>query len=379
MTYPANSMVPQDETGVYPALGGLVPASLGRRAVGRLAEAVIGGALSAVVFLIFARQGSAAGLLIWVVAMWIYAMGTYLYFGMTGYLPGGKLVGIRQVRVQTASAPGWAGVLKYLLSALINGLTFGIGYLVIIALIPRNPLNRGWHDRVAGLIVIDTKASHSRPVVGLAANQPTGRVFEPPAGVASLPPVPGISPIRYTGPALDPVQPPAAPFVSSQPTLGASEPISAVPWTTPSPVQETLQRPGITAVESEMQLTQQVAIPLQVPKPSAGNSRYLVTRDDGTQFDPHSVALIGRNPGPNPKFPGAQLISLNDDTRTVSKTHLAVGVGQDGPWVQDLHSTNGSALASEISTEPLVPEVRTSIAAGARVSFGDRYLKVELA
>lgn len=53
------------------------------------------------------------------------------------------------------------------------------------------------------------------------------------------------------------------------------------------------------------------------------------------------VVILGRLPEPNPAFPAAQLVSLDDASRTVSKTHARLERQGDGWQLVDLHSTNG--------------------------------------
>lgn len=100
----------------------------------------------------------------------------------------------------------------------------------------------------------------------------------------------------------------------------------------------------------------------------------LVT-DAGTERVVDRAVVIGRNP----TAPAGELLFvLQDDTRSVSKTHLLVdGTGEE-TTVTDLGSTNGSAIVREDgSRESLVPNSPTVLPAGARVALGDRTLSVE--
>lgn len=54
-----------------------------------------------------------------------------------------------------------------------------------------------------------------------------------------------------------------------------------------------------------------------------------------------ATVVIGRDPTLSPTDgAGALVITVND--RSVSKTHAAIGVDDDGVWVEDRHSTNGT-------------------------------------
>ncbi|WP_313355095.1 FHA domain-containing protein, partial [Microbacterium sp.] len=68
-----------------------------------------------------------------------------------------------------------------------------------------------------------------------------------------------------------------------------------------------------------------------------------------------------------------------DDTRSVSKTHLAVLPARRGVLVIDRGSTNGSAIARDGAELPLTPGDPAPVQTGDVVRFGDRTLTVERA
>lgn len=75
------------------------------------------------------------------------------------------------------------------------------------------------------------------------------------------------------------------------------------------------------------------------------------------------LVLLGRNPAPLDEHPDAQLITVRDAGRTVSKTHASVQL-QGAAWViTDLNSTNGVyVLDAEGAENELEPGVATEIA-----------------
>lgn len=75
------------------------------------------------------------------------------------------------------------------------------------------------------------------------------------------------------------------------------------------------------------------------------------------------LVLLGRNPAPLDEHPDAQLITVRDAGRTVSKTHASVRL-QGATWViTDLNSTNGVyVLDAEGAENELEPGVATEIA-----------------
>ena len=87
------------------------------------------------------------------------------------------------------------------------------------------------------------------------------------------------------------------------------------------------------------------------------------------------VAILGRRPAADSAFPNAQLIALDDDTRTVSKSHARLERRADGWHITDLHSTNGVLLRSLLGTE-MEAAPGTSVAAGERFLLGDAELRL---
>ncbi|MBV0894035.1 DUF5684 domain-containing protein [Microbacterium sp. NC79] len=88
--------------------------------------------------------------------------------------------------------------------------------------------------------------------------------------------------------------------------------------------------------------------------------------------------ILGRKPDDEPEFPSAQLISVADGTRTISKTHAVLAL-VDGAWtITDLGSTNGVVLIDESGAErelaPHQPAVLTT-----RFLLGDAELRIEAA
>ena len=100
-----------------------------------------------------------------------------------------------------------------------------------------------------------------------------------------------------------------------------------------------------------------------------------VRLDDGRTVTVTSTVLLGRAPAARTgETPGA-LVTVADPGRSVSKTHLAVGVDADGAWVVDRSSTNGAVVTLPDGSRILcVPERRVRLVPGASVAFGDAAL-----
>ena len=99
--------------------------------------------------------------------------------------------------------------------------------------------------------------------------------------------------------------------------------------------------------------------------------------DDGRRIALDGLVLLGRNPQPKAGEEDAQLIKIADETRTVSKSHLAVGVDRDGVYVVDRGSTNGSTVSTTngMSTRCKADEL-VRVGEGAIVSIGDHWLEI---
>ncbi|MDX2376636.1 DUF5684 domain-containing protein [Microbacterium sp. LRZ72] len=87
------------------------------------------------------------------------------------------------------------------------------------------------------------------------------------------------------------------------------------------------------------------------------------------------VVVLGRRPIADAAFPGAQLVALDDDTRTVSKTHARLHRTDEGWSITDLGSTNGVILLAEgddeIDVAPGVPHPVTE-----RFLLGDAEVRI---
>lgn len=83
-----------------------------------------------------------------------------------------------------------------------------------------------------------------------------------------------------------------------------------------------------------------------------------------------SVVILGRRPSADPAFPTAQLVSVQDDARTVSKTHARIEQREDAWVVTDLGSTNGVLVRTLMGDEVEV-EAGGQLDAGERFFLGD--------
>jgi hypothetical protein len=91
------------------------------------------------------------------------------------------------------------------------------------------------------------------------------------------------------------------------------------------------------------------------------------------------LMLVGRAPVPRDGEGHAVLIALDDPDHSVSKTHLAITVNDEGVWVIDRGSTNGTAI---VDSDGMVTSVSSSapsrVAPDAEVRFGKRSFTIEI-
>ena len=118
-----------------------------------------------------------------------------------------------------------------------------------------------------------------------------------------------------------------------------------------------------------------VARPAAAPAPAR---RLRVRFDHGPVNEVLAPLLVGRDPAvTSDTLAGALLVAVPDPTMSVSKTHLLLSARDGRLWVEDLHSTNGTAVTHP-SGERVVaaPGSPVALPPGAVVEFGRRRAEV---
>ncbi|MDJ1114387.1 DUF5684 domain-containing protein [Microbacterium dauci] len=88
------------------------------------------------------------------------------------------------------------------------------------------------------------------------------------------------------------------------------------------------------------------------------------------------VVILGRHPAAEPRHPRAQLVTIIDPTRTVSKTHARLERRGDAWHITDLDSTNGVLLPSLLGTD-IELEPGTEVEVADRFLLGDAALRLQ--
>lgn len=383
------------------------PASLGRRAVASLLDVAValllGGGVVVAVALRTARDvGSdpaatpaVPGVLLgaWALLL-VQALVQWWTHGTLGWTLGRRLLHLRTVDARTGRPLGLGRVLLRGLVVAAGSVVL-VGWLVVLAspLLDRTGRNRGWHDRVVGGEVVDLRTAEA-PRTG---RREGGRGARSHGAAPARPrPVPARSvpdddwALVSPAGAADAVHPADPQDVGSR-RLGAllAERRGGGPSLVLPPLGEPgvapdvdtraipLLRPAVFALDPALEETRRSPLrPDERPAPPEPHDPRAVALElsDGRTVTVAGTVLVGRNPVGT----GAeQLVRVVDPGRSVSKTHLQLGVDDLGLWVADRGSTNGT-LVTLADGQQIVcgVEQRVRVPLGSTVSFGDCGLRV---
>ena len=338
--------------------------------------------------------------------------------------PGLRAMKLQLVGFLDGRPIGWSRVL-------VRGLVFwalyitGIGLLIMLIMELRHPRKQGWHDLAATAVMIKERVL-APPVQPARAAAPAQQ--GPPSQVGNGSPQPQLNGARATAPPSygggaaygspgSPVPPGrltpppgyqagsyaaagASPGTSGTPYGGSAAPYPGASYGSQQQVGPEMYAPGqqeapgsqsangsppsaMPTYEGRAYEGAQQASPGEVEEqPGLGSySSYIqdwsILLDDGRRIAIDGLVLLGRNPQPKAGEEDAQLIKIADETRTVSKSHLAVGVDAGGVYVVDRGSTNGSTVSTTngMSARCKAGEM-VRVGEGAIVSIGDHWLEI---
>ena len=328
------------------------------------------------------------------------------------------------------------GPARVLLRALLFWALFitGIGLLIMLIMMLRHPRKQGWHDLAVTAVMIKERVlappvqparaatyaqQGSSAQLGHAQPQPSGvraaaaPSYAPgqgyaPAGSPVPPgPTPGMAPASSGAPYAAAVPPGlAAPYGgNAYPTPSSGAPYGTPPYGTPPYGSSPIPQPSGGEFYSPGQPAGPMS-PLPQGSPAGASPPYedipdyavspgdfedqnpgghrspyvqdwSILLDDGRRIVIEGLVLLGRNPQPKAGEEDAQLIKIADETRTVSKSHLAVGVDAGGLYIVDRGSTNGSTVSTTngMSSRCRAGEM-VRVGDGAIVSIGDHWLEI---
>lgn len=228
---------------------------------------------------------------------------------------------------------------------------------------------------------------YAHPAMGAQPADATTSPLQPQGPGSSplrVPPLP--SPSRPARPATEPpawhdhatarpgpsaaVLPAAAPVPwggvgGAPPILISSVPGFSHPPASPGPATTDVSAPTEHSTTAPMMPTGRI-------DPAAAGS-WRIELDNGDVLPLDSAVVLGRNPSVPA---GEHAVVIEDDTRSVSKTHVRLAVSNGEVLVTDLHSTNGVVIVAGGTRATCDPGRPTPVPAGAAVQFGQRTLRI---
>ena len=374
----------------------------------------------------------ARGDLVWIIVAVAVSQGLMTVFiivqlvlhGRKGVTLGKGICGIRSVNVKTLERPRfWRGAVVRYLVAYVSLVIPLLGPLLVVALSPLFDIERrgrGWLDLAAGTWFVDVRkglnpydqkrmriarkrvktpeheekaplpslatpvardavaeyvpsARLSGGVIGAHRSAPSAVQADAVAAdsmVSAVPPslaTGAQAPASFAPPSVAPAQT-AAPIPA--PATPAPAPATPVPAPAPAPEPTPAPVPAATPPMTPEQ-------PASADDPAAAGVRAVLVLDNGDRIEVRGTTIFGRSPSAAAGEGEAHLVRVHDDTRSVSKTHIAVIPARRGVFVVDRASTNGSAVVRNGSETALVAGHPAEVQRGDTVRFGDRTLQVE--
>jgi len=372
---------PDRFTGLPP---GVSVGPLGRRLVAHLIDAVVPAVLLGVV----AGTGDPGVQAVDVVALAllaVWALVVWWMFATRAAGPGMRLMKLQLVGFRDGRPIGWG---RFLVRALVLGLlgVTGLGLLLMLFFLLRQPRYQGWHDLAADSVVI--KERILAPRTARPATAAVGATRKPAPGTQGDTPRPltppsssfGVDPVAGALPATALPMAPTGVEAGMAPVAPGAVAAGQVPAAAePAEPAESVRPAELTEQPDSGERTERIAPPVPGPRADspAPARRWTAVLDDGREVPVRGLVLLGRNPQPRPGEETAELVKVADETRTVSKSHLALDVDDDGLVVVDRGSTNGSTVTTPDGvTTPCVPEQRVEAMEGSVVSMGDHWLTV---
>jgi uncharacterized RDD family membrane protein YckC len=344
---------PDRLTGLPP---GVSVGSLGRRLVACLLDLVVPVALVLVLLSVRGDRGTGARAVtvLAVVLLTVWTLLVWWMFATRAAGPGMRLMKLQLVGFTNGRSIGWG---RYFVRSLVLALltVTVVGLLLMLIFLLRHPRYQGWHDLAAGSVVIAERplaprgAPSTRAETAKPSASPPGAP-EPPQSLTAPPGASAAGPLPTSVPAMAMPLAPSGVEVGAT-ALGPGGDVVAGPAGPPS-----------AAPEEDLE---------------GATGHWFAVLDDGREVPVHGLVLLGRNPQPRPGEEGAELIKVADESRTVSKSHLALGLNESGLFVTDRGSTNGSTITTlEGVRTRCAPGEVVSVSDGSVVTMGDRWLKV---
>lgn len=197
-------------------------------------------------------------------------------------------------------------------------------------------------------------------------------------------PIPTPTPVQEMQAPKAPVAPPAPTARFSAPTLQppAREASAEAP-----PAEVEAPRPPEPAVPAPALPTTAPAVPTTAPKPAAtatnsttasapaSASYAALLLDTGQSIPVNRTIVLGR--APSPQRATDSPIPVEDQTRSLSRTHVRIAPSEGGITIEDLNSANGTrARSPNGQTHTLVPGQPIELPMNSQLLLGERLISV---
>jgi hypothetical protein len=354
---------------------------MARRLSAGLLDLVLVLVLGGAVLVLGISRGSDALVLIGSSGVLLVSAAQCVLHGRTGWTVGRRAVGIRTLDVETRRPIGLLRVLVRAAVLAAGVLALGVGLVVVLAspAFDRTGRRRGWQDLAAGDEVLDVRwirqpllaparVSRAAPVTrGGAGRRPVSVPGWAAAG-------PGTA---VAGTALLDLL-----FDESRPAALVLAPLAPQ---RSGPDLDTRANPVVHQVglsyglAPELELTRPAGprhdlLAAPVAPAAVDRSVAEIELGDGRHVTIARTALVGRNPASDSDV---QLVRVVDPARSVSKTHLQIGVEPSGVWVADRGSTNGTVVTLPDGAQVVCRvDQQVRLRVGSTVSFGDCSLRL---
>lgn len=351
-----------------------------------------------------------------VAAATVFGVVQLLTHGLRGVTAGKAMTRLRSVRLDDLGRPGFWRIVLRALVLWASAVTL-VGPAVLFASGLWEPRGRSWLDLVAGCWLVDTRSGldprdpkalrharrslRARPddlderLPRLATGADGALLFPDARSRAGV--VGGGTGARWVeDAAVASARTPAAPPTAEEAARGSEVPalvtqvpgaLAAAPETdapralAPGPRRASFTAPPAPTDDDEYPpaappATDTIAV---LPDPASPRRRaaWTLRLDDGQVLRVPRAGLLGRQPAPADGEEVDAVVALDDPERRMSKTHLGFGADEDGVWVIDRGSSNGTEIVrvdGQIAT--VVAGVTVRVAPGDTVRVGGRSFTV---
>lgn len=297
----------------------------------------------------------------------VYLLVSVIGLAARGQTLGMRVAGIQWIGIDTGVPNAARSFSKCLIQSGLGLVTLGIAP-AIICLVSQGEMNRTWFDRFVGTLTVRVL-----PEIALTPLPPA---VDPANSREALAAQEASAPDGRASSDAETNAPPAASAPSAAPAAPAASAASSRSAETADSLRTVRSHWGssdssrrMTDSESRSELERSFGLR---PK---GSVRLVF--DDGTKYDLVDSLIVGRAPRAVGELEGMAVFAIEDEGRSVSKSHLVLRVREGIVSVEDLGSTNGTRITTRDGTEKVLqPGVPARALPGALVHFGTRMLLV---